>query len=275
MTKNNNIAFLERKNFSMKTGLLIFLVLVGLASCGPHQKKDNSAFRIKEYHYRQPDSLSKYFTAEVDYFLIDDDSDLANEINNKVLYVYTGQAEGIPDDPNILLENYFAGQLKEIRDLVAEFGGTELLPYQYNYTATVENNNDKLFSFKQDFFTYTGGAHGMYGTIYNNYDRKMGKEIMLTTLFSGNQLKKLNKMGERLFREQQEIPQGQSFEDAGYFFDDGFVLSGNFLIAKDTMLFYYAPYEIGPYSLGSIILKIPNPEIRKEMPEARLFQYVK
>lgn len=266
----------------MKATLFILAVLVAITSCGPHQKKGanlasgtaaDNAFRIKEYHYTQPDSISTYLTADINYFLIDDDSDLANEINNKVLYVYTGQAEGIPDDPNILVENYFAEQLKEIKDLVAEFGNTELLPYVYNYTATVENNNDKLFSFQQDFYTYTGGAHGMYGKIYSNYDRKTGKEIMLATLFTAEQLKNLNKIGERLFRRQQKIPQDQSFEDAGYFFDDGFVLSGNFLIAKDTLLFYYAPYEIGPYSLGSIVLKIPNSEIVKEIPQARLYQY--
>jgi len=95
------------------------------------------------------------------------------------------------------------------------------------------------------------------------------------SLFTPEELKKLNSYGEQLFRKQQKIPEGQDYADAGYFFDDGFYLPNNVLMTEKGLQFYYAPYEVGPYSLGDIKLFIPYTKLADLFPENNLInQYI-
>jgi hypothetical protein len=253
-------------------------ILVLFVSCGPSKNSKNSLidgnFKFKEFKYEESEELSKYLNAEISYFQVQGESDIANTINNDILNIYQGMAQGIPDNPNELIDAYMQSEVAEIKSMLAKVGGSNLLPYEYGYHAEVVLNTDRLISYKQEFYEYTGGAHGIVGKKYTNIDVKTGKEIHLTTLFNKDELKDLNQMGEKAFRKLKGIPQSQLLSDAGYSFDDGFVLPINFLILKNGLQFYFAPYDIGPYSMGDANFVIPYDEIRNGCPKSRLFHYI-
>ena len=271
----------------MKYKVLALAMLIFVVACNQSQdtsqkhdvkqnqreSKSTKGFSIKKFHYQQPEDMTPYVKAKVDYFQIEDDSDLANVVNNRILFTYLDQQESIPQNPNEMLDKHFRGIEKEVKDLLKEFNDTELLPYVFEYKAEPVINNGRLFSMKQKFYSYTGGAHGMYGELYFNYDAKTAHEILLLSLFSPDELKKLNVLGEQIFRKQEKLKEDEDLKEAGYFFDNGFSLTPNFLIAKDGLYFYYAPYEIGPYALGAINLFIPYSKIKELLPEHKKLYY--
>ncbi len=263
----------------MNYKLISFLIsLFVVAACNPSGSGQNSGegeLKIKEYTYKQSEEMTPYLKAEVDYFQISGDNKLAKSINKLILSAYEGKMKSVPENPNELVEKYFGEQMLDIKGMVQDVGETELLPYEYIYSAKPVLNNGRVFSFQQSFYTYTGGAHGMSGELYYNYDVATEKEISLLSLFTPEELKKLNSYGEQLFRKQQKIPEGQDYADAGYFFDDGFYLPNNVLMTEKGLQFYYAPYEVGPYSLGDIKLFIPYTKLADLFPENNLInQYI-
>jgi hypothetical protein len=105
-------------------------------------------------------------------------------------------------------------------------------------------------SFAIDFNEYTGGAHGMYGTFYVNYDREKNRIITLNDLFKADELAQLSKQAEQVFRKQEGLKEGDDY--SGYFFENAkFVLPNNFSIRKGGIVFHYGLYEIKPYVSGT------------------------
>jgi len=237
------------------------------------ENEDGSGVKIKEFSYEESADTS-YITVDIKYFQVLGTSDLANVVNNMVLDVYMGMVEGIPDDPNILIAEYFVIQNKEIDTLVQEMGETEILPYSFDYEAQVVLNNASIFSFIQFFYEYTGGAHGNSGAKYNSLDAKTGDKLGLADLFSEDEIEALTVMGEKAFREEQEIPDDKTLRESGYEFEDGFYLTSNFLINDSSIVFYYAPYEIACYAMGDSSFELSFDAIRVKIPNAKLFEYI-
>jgi Deacetylase PdaC/Protein of unknown function (DUF3298) len=112
-------------------------------------------------------------------------------------------------------------------------------------------------SFAIEFTEYTGGAHGMYGTSYINYDRAKNRIINLNDLFEADELTQLNKQAEQIFRKQEGLKEGDDYSD--YFFENGkFVLPNNFSIRKGGIVFHYGLYEIKPYVSGVTEVFVPR-----------------
>ncbi|QEC52977.1 uncharacterized protein DUF3298 [Anseongella ginsenosidimutans] len=124
-------------------------------------------------------------------------------------------------------------------------------------------NNDHFITLQLSEENYLGGAHGMNIHLFANFIPSGGHRIYLDELVAEGQMETLEKIAESLFREETGIPEGQSLKDAGYFYmeNDGggspFHLTENFAITREGLLFYYNPYDIAPYSMGSTVLKVP------------------
>ncbi len=229
---------------------------------------------IKEYHFIQSSDTS-YLDADIRYFQVLGNSDLANVVNNMVLDAYMGTAEENPEDPNELIAKFYAMQNMELDTLVKEMGETELLPYSFDYEAKIVLNNDTLFTFMQSYYDYTGGAHGNSGVVFHNLDAKTGDKFSLTDMFSEEELDSLTILGEKALREEREIPEGKTLKEWGFEFEDGFYLSPNFLINDSSIVFYYAPYEVACYAVGPSSFELSIDSIRAKFPDAKLFKYIK
>lgn len=119
-----------------------------------------------------------------------------------------------------------------------------------------------IVSLENLYSSYTGGAHGTYGTSYYNYDVAKHRVIKLNDLFSDENLAKLTARVEVFFRKRENLSPQATLKDA-YFFENGqFALTENFQIRENDLLFFYNPYEIKPYAAGTTRLDIPFSEIK-------------
>ncbi|NJK82480.1 MAG: DUF4163 domain-containing protein [Saprospiraceae bacterium] len=100
---------------------------------------------------------------------------------------------------------------------------SELYPmgaWSKSYDQKVIRNDEELFVISTDFYTFTGGAHGYYSTVYENYDRVSGKLITLNDIFEPGYEKRLNEIGEEYLRRAMDIPTTQTLSDAGFIIDN-------------------------------------------------------
>lgn len=112
-----------------------------------------------------------------------------------------------------------------------------------------------------DAFSYTGGAHGNYATVFKHYDLTTQQPLTLEDIVDTTYQNELTAVAERYFRQQENLAVDQSLEDS-YFFDDGqFSIPHNFALERDSMLFLYNIYEIKPYVNGQTELRVPYTDI--------------
>jgi Protein of unknown function (DUF3298) len=160
--------------------------------------------------------------------------------------------------------NQSTAYFKEYQEIKKDIPKAELLnAASFNY----EDISDKLILFESRrllnladmFFTYTGGAHGMYGTIVDVIDLQTGKVLTVKDILKEGSEKEFIKLLEKDLRLQYKIPAGQSLEEAG-FLKNEITLSNNFYLTENHIGFIYTPYVLGPFSMGEIWLTVTREE---------------
>ncbi len=152
------------------------------------------------------------------------------------------------------LVSSFVNQYEEYsREMPTEFPHSWLLERD----VVIACNTPSIVSVRADESSYLGGAHGMTVARLASFDPATGRRLGLADWVSDTAA--ATAAGERAFREQRDITDGQSLARAGFiFFEDGrFSLNDNVMLCDDTLTFHYDPYEIGPYSIGPTDLRLP------------------
>lgn len=111
-------------------------------------------------------------------------------------------------------------------------------------------------------YEYTGGAHGMPFLEYFIFDRKTGKQLALKDIVSTSE-KDLKTLVGAAFRKEAEETHF-SFEEPEELektVADGVSYESPCYLAEDGIVFYYTPYEIGPYAAGFPKVTIPYSEL--------------
>ena len=166
-----------------------------------------------------------------------------------------------------ILDKALGRQVSSFDQMMSDLSGSYdslIIDFEdYQQSWLVEINSDILYqqanfiSVASTIFTYTGGAHPNNSQVYRSYDLNTGKSIDLKDLLETGFESVLNDAAEIEFRMQKEIPPNQSLESAGYWIEnDAFAVNDNFAIINQSLMFYYNPYEIGPYSLGATELEL-------------------
>lgn len=128
---------------------------------------------------------------------------------------------------------------------------------------TVLNQKKDYIALKYLHADYSGGAHPNTNSTFINYNPKNNQPITLDSLFEKNQKQALIKLGESIFRKNENLSPTISLEN-GYFFENGkFNLPNNFYISNKGLVFLYNPYEIKPYVAGTTELVIPFSNLKK------------
>ncbi|HTD93011.1 MAG TPA: DUF3298 domain-containing protein, partial [Chitinophagaceae bacterium] len=109
-------------------------------------------------------------------------------------------------------------------------------------------------------YSYTGGAHGNYGTAYFSIDLGSRKEIKLADVITAAGKKPLAGLIEKFFRRDFKLSASQPLSEAGLF-GDKIEPTENFFLTGKGIGFGYQPYEIGPYAMGEIVVFIPFTEL--------------
>lgn len=151
-------------------------------------------------------------------------------------------------------KEYINNLLKEYKGLEEDFDTT--MPYYvYNWEYLTDYNiffnNHNILCFQVKFFSYTGGAHGYGGNQYYVFDTKKFTELKLEDLFLPENKPKIKKL---LMKKIKEVLLVKTDEElAEIIFDVNNVeLTENFYINNAGIGFVFLPYEIAPYSMGTI-----------------------
>lgn len=119
-------------------------------------------------------------------------------------------------------------------------------------------SDHRLLSVELDIFSYTAGAHPNTITQLASYDLATGEPIELDDLLAPGAGARIEELGERAFRRERRVEEGESLEEAGFWFeDDRFALNDNFALTGAGLTFVYNPYEVGPYVLGPTRITLP------------------
>ncbi len=132
-------------------------------------------------------------------------------------------------------------------------------PWNMDITTDLVYQTPKLVSIAVGFSSYMGGAHPNSEVKYHNYRTDTGKELSLEDITTD--FDQLLIIAEKSFRLANDIKDNETFFDKGFEMDSLFVLTRNFAINKDGLDFLYNPYEIAPYSMGTIEFSIPYEEL--------------
>jgi Protein of unknown function (DUF3298)/Deacetylase PdaC len=139
----------------------------------------------------------------------------------------------------------------------------DLSSYTYSSQNDMEIlwNKDSLLSIGYYNYSYTGGAHGMYGTATTTYDLKKQQILTYDDVFTANSRAILTQELENAYRKKYNLSNKTTLAEV--LLAEKIEPNDNFCLTGTGVLFTYVPYEIASYSEGEIQLFIPFKKIEK------------
>ncbi|GAB1462374.1 DUF3298 and DUF4163 domain-containing protein [Pedobacter sp.] len=198
-------------------------------------KQADTANAIVRYPVFENDSLNNYIKSQVLHYFGDEEMPTAfDDIASSFIRGYN---EFYLENPGTAQWWYLLIDIKVIRQL-------------HNYIALKYIHSD-----------YAGGAHGNTVISYINFNPKTNQAITVDSLILPDKKVELLKIGERIFRSNENISATESLEKRYFFTNGKFSLPKNFYVSNKGLVFLYNPYEIKPYADGTTELVIPFSEL--------------
>jgi hypothetical protein len=170
-------------------------------------------------------------------------SDLAGIHNDAVLQVYS--------------DIYFGKYVESNIDI---YDGGHAFNWETMADASIILNRNSILCYRADTYAYTGGAHGMGISRFMVFDTDLKARIQLKDLFIDGYDEILGDMLEKKYSEIRFLDEEEPLTEAGLF-DDHIHPTENFQITEEGITFFYNPYELAPYAMGSITISLSKDEI--------------
>ncbi|MCS7053729.1 MAG: DUF3298 and DUF4163 domain-containing protein [Ignavibacterium sp.] len=159
---------------------------------------------------------------------------------------------------NAFLESEFTKALESYNEFISDPELLEYYPADWVFSFEVSFRttylSNELLSIVLDHIEFTGGAHHNYFSTGYNIRLSDGQLLKLDDIIKQNQFFNLS-----LFCEEEilKIYNASSLAEAG-FFDDEIIITPNqdFYVKPNYLVIQFDPYEIAPYSLGSIEIEL-------------------
>jgi len=157
------------------------------------------------------------------------------------------------------LENLAQTFIDDYEDSAKEFPEYNI-PWEAFVDGEITYKSEKVISIRFNLALFTGGAHGYTSVSYLNFDPETGRFLSNNDLFN----EEFKKYAETRFREKNEIPENESINSTGFFFeDDKFQLPQNIGFLSNKVILRYNAYEIASYSDGNIQMEFKMEEAKK------------
>lgn len=148
-----------------------------------------------------------------------------------------------------------------------------------NYTLSLSTNtlfdSHSIWSYGCQTYTYTGGAHGMSGTVYQSIDTETVHAILLSDIFAEKETALLTALLKRELMKKEGVGTEEGLTEKG-FWPENLSPTENFYVDQKGITWLYNPYEIAPYALGTIRITLSYdqtaPYILPDCPVRRLFE---
>ena len=285
---NNNIILNEYNQKNIHTGTFTGIIkndTIFLGTWINHEKTKKVKFHVQEdysnsmkfkifknettYHLYQVDSFP-YYSVEIKFLIPvkNANNKLLDNFTKKYLEFFFGKK---------LIENTVIETLNTLTDtLINVYKNFNELPdldkkiymenqweYLWDYSAewNIVYNDNYLLSISQNYYEYTGGAHGYNAFSFFNYDLKKDKQILITDIIQKDKKEELNTIIKKIIQE-------NKVNDHRYemlFSIDDVYVTNNFYLNLNGIGFVYNPYEIAPYSAGVIDVFVEYSKIKQIM----------
>lgn len=121
-------------------------------------------------------------------------------------------------------------------------------------------NQAPLLSVGYFSYSYTGGAHGMYGTSAATFDTRTGRRLRFDDIFRAGTQPQLVALLDQAARRMLGLAPGASLE--GPLFVAHLPATRNVFLTSGGAVFIYSPYEVASYARGEIQVFVPLSELR-------------
>mgnify|MGYP001397345895 CR=1 FL=1 len=187
----------------------------------------------------------------------------SNKVNRHIEDVLIDIVAAAEDDRNYITHvseavQFFIDDFKRFQE---DFGNN-YIDYDVDTFMQVSYQSETLVSIELNYYLFTGGAHGINGTRFINFNAKTGDLLPNETLFNSSE--EFIAFCENKFRAMFQIPEDRSINATGFWFErDSFQLPENIGFTETEMILHYNQYEIASYAEGPIILTIPIEEVEQ------------
>ena len=149
--------------------------------------------------------------------------------------------------------------------------------YSSSQIVYIHHNEGDVLGIEYKIHAYNGGPHEEYKKLFFTFDLQNGEPIGLNKLLLPGFERALGKLLDQKLRHQFAIRGHESLASFGFTLpESGMYPSKNFYLDREGIGFYYNVYEIAPYAVGAIELRVTYEEIAswiaKNGPIAYLFE---
>jgi hypothetical protein len=199
--------------------------------------------------------------------LLPEDKDSFSTIRTSILDACFGMEDldTLPDDSILLAfsNDYFRRYIEANIEL---YQGGHSFNWEMMGTSIVSMNRNGLLVYRVDNYGYTGGAHGMGVSRFLVFDTKKMERLHLKDIFIEGYEPRLSRLLDAEYRARYFLDDEEALSESGLF-DDSIYPSENFYLTNNSVIFYYNPYELAPYAMGSITISLYHSDIRHLLKE--------
>ncbi|WP_375436689.1 DUF3298 domain-containing protein [uncultured Hymenobacter sp.] len=135
-----------------------------------------------------------------------------------------------------------------------------MLRYEDQVATHVFWNQQNLLSLGFFAYSYTGGAHGNYGTSAVTFDTRTGRALRFPDIFRPNSDAQLSVLLEQAVRRVLHQPATTKLDE--FLFVKKMPVSHNVYLTSSGAVFIYTPYEIASYARGELRVFVPQAQLR-------------
>lgn len=142
-------------------------------------------------------------------------------------------------------------KIKAIRDSAIQLPLQDDMVYAFDHTFEVTYHSDTIISILENTYEYAGGAHPDYSLDAHTFSLQSGKELNLEFFFQENKYKLEKKIKHYIIEEIQSEPEDY-YSNAIEIITNRPLDSFRFYLKNKTLVIFFNPYEIAPYSRGIV-----------------------
>ncbi len=256
--------------------LAIILATSGfLFSCGDKMNKNTGALEFDSIQVNETAHLfgdtakpACNLTINFAYPVKSTDNKLKDSLNSYFIAACFGEGY-IGEKPAQVVKEYTEHYVKEYRtDLEPMYAEDEKNKesegsigawdsYYKGIESHVQLYYKNLLVYRINYNEYTGGAHGIYMTTFLNMDLINLRPLKLDDIFTGDYKEALTDLLWNQLMADKKVTTHEALEDMGYGSTGDIAPTENFYLDKDGITFYYNVYDITPYAMGPVEIKIP------------------
>ena len=219
---------------------------------------------LEESQHLFADESKPQAKLKVDFSFINESSDekMKDSINHMLQKLVFGDkfsSQNPKQAVRLFADNYFSTYHKDLepmyRDESAEMGeepNVVWYSYEHETETKVEYYDKHLLTYRFYMEEFTGGAHPVYFTYFQNIDLRTLKQIELNDLLIGEYDEELTEMLISQLMKDVGVSTQEELEEYGYGTTANIIPTENFKLTPGGISFLYNIYEIAPYVLGPI-----------------------